>query len=326
MDPSVTYSVVIPVYNSTSSLPELVHRIHQVFLSDVKDTYEIILVDDGSTNDETWKQIEFLVKEYSQVRAYQLMRNFGKNAALLCGMESSKGNYVIMLDDDLQHQPEDIPTFLAQKEHDVVIGAFLNKECSLVKKVTSEINGWFEVQLLGKPRLIKSSPFRMVTKQVVQAMLAMKTSYPSIPAMMYSVTRDVVNVRVTHSARVHGESGYTMVKMGATLSNMIINNSSLLLRIVAGAGMIIALLSLSMAFFFVSKKILKGTLVPGWASLMVAILFLGGLTLLSIGILGEYLVRIINGVERKPSYVVRKKTAENSENESSNETRREMIT
>ncbi|HEY8399731.1 MAG TPA: glycosyltransferase family 2 protein [Cytophagaceae bacterium] len=300
------FSIVIPVYNSTSSLTELVDRIDKVF-SQLDAAYEIIFVDDGSSNKATWPVIEKLAMQKPSVKGVQLTRNFGKPGALMCGLEQAAGDYIITMDDDLQHLPEDLPALIAKKEHDIVIAYFKDKKHSFQKQVFSKINSWFEEKLIGKPAHIKSGPFRLLKREIVANMLSVKTAYPSISALMYFVSKDVVMAEVSHGERKFDKSGFTFKKMLGTFSNLLINNSSFLLQVMAGMGIGISTLSFIMAIAFLIKKLTVGTTVAGWASLMIVILFIGGLILFSLGVVGEYLIRIINGVENKPSYLIRKK-------------------
>ena len=145
------YSVVIPVYNTTHSLQELVARIEKVFRDEIKDSYEIIFIDDCSTNTDTWPTLVELKKTHPQVNVIQLMRNFGKAGAVFCGLNQASGKYTITMDDDLQHRPEDIVNLIANEQHDVVIGTFAQKKHSWFKKISSSIVNWFDFKLLGKP-------------------------------------------------------------------------------------------------------------------------------------------------------------------------------
>ena len=118
------YSVIIPVYNTESSLLELAKRLKSVFLNQVGSSYEVIFVNDNSTNSGTWKVLQELVKLDSNVRAIRLTRNFGQQAATICGIELAEGNYVVTMDDDLQHLPEDIPALIAKRDHDIPFQKF----------------------------------------------------------------------------------------------------------------------------------------------------------------------------------------------------------
>lgn len=303
----VTYSIVVPVYNSTQSLIELVERVDRVFKCSVKETYEIILIDDASPNQETWFVMKNLAQHYPEVQIIQLMRNFGKHGAVLCGFRQARGDYIFTLDDDLQHCPEDMPKFIDQKDHDVVIGAFVHKEHPLFKQITSRIKGWFDHKLVGKPAHIKNGPYKLYNAAVVEAMLQIKTPYPFISALMFYATQDIVMVEIEHSKRKFGKSGFTLKKMFRSFSNLLINNSSFLLQIVAVIGISISGISFLTGLFFVGKNIIIGIGVPGWTSLIVVTLVTNGLILFSVGVIGEYLIRIISSIENRPAYIVRKK-------------------
>jgi glycosyltransferase involved in cell wall biosynthesis len=308
MDPAISYSVVVPVYNSTQSLQELAGRIQAVFRDQVKDSYEIIFVDDASPNKETWKVLELLSKQQANIRAIQLMRNFGKQGAMLCGFREVKGKYIITMDDDLQHLPEDIPALIRLKDHDIVIGKFSAKKHSIPKKIYSSLNSWFEEKLIAKPKHITNTPFKLIKAEVIEVIKDIRTSHPYVPALLFFATRDVVMTDVSHGVRTYDSSGFTFGKMYRTFSNMLFNNSSFLLQLIAVMGVSISLLSFIFGSYFLVKKLAVGIAVPGWASLMVVLLFIGGLILFSVGVVGEYLIRIINGIEKKPAYLVRKKT------------------
>jgi glycosyltransferase involved in cell wall biosynthesis len=308
MNSQILYSIVIPVYNSTQSLRELAGRIDMVFKTRIKDSYEIIFVDDASPDKETWKMLELLSKEYENVRCVQLMRNFGKQGAMMCGFMEMQGRYIVTMDDDLQHLPEDIPLLISRKDHDIVIGKFSDKKHSITKKIYSSLNSWFEEKLIGKPKHITNTPFKLIKREVVEVIRNIRTSHPYVPALLFFASRDVVMVEVNHGARAYNSSGFTFGKMYRTFSNMLFNNSSFLLQLIAVMGVSISLLSFIFGGYFLVKKLAIGIAVPGWASLMVALLFIGGLILFSLGVVGEYLIRIINGIESKPAYLVRKKT------------------
>jgi dolichol-phosphate mannosyltransferase/undecaprenyl-phosphate 4-deoxy-4-formamido-L-arabinose transferase len=301
----IQYSIVIPVYNSTNSLQELADRLDIVFKK-LNVSYEIIFVDDASPNAATWPLLEKLAQTHKNIRCFQLMRNFGKPGAMICGLEQSIGEYIITMDDDLQHFPEDIPKLISLNKHDVVVGAFSNKEHSLFKKFGSNVHGWFENKIIGKPKHIKNSPFKLIKGQVVRAALEIKTPYPHIGALLFYVTKDIAMIEVGHGKRMYNKTGFTLKKMIQTFSHLLINNSSFLLQKMAFLGISISILSFILGLYFLVKKITVGTPVQGWTSLAIINLFLGGLILFSIGVVGEYLIRIINGIERRPSFIVRR--------------------
>ena len=303
---NITYSIVIPVYNSTEWLKELVDRLTDVFTSVVEDTYEIILIDDASSDPSTWKMMKLLAEKFSEVIIVQLRRNFGKAGAVLCGFEQARGKYIFTMDDDLQHLPEDIPKFIEHKDHDVVMGRYIRKNHPFLKRFTSRIKGWFDWKIAGKPFHVQSNPFRMYKSDVAKAMLKMTTPYPFISAIMYYTTRDIVTVDIEHGRRNGTPSSFNMLKRLKSFSNLLLNHSSFMLQFVSVMGVSVSLVSFLLGIFYVIKNFVVGRPVPGWTSLIVVTLFLNGLLLFSVGIIGEYLIRIINGIERRPPYLVKK--------------------
>jgi glycosyltransferase involved in cell wall biosynthesis len=233
------------------------------------------------------------------------MRNFGQQSATLCGLHIASGDLIITMDDDFQHNPADIPKLITESSHDIVIAQFQHKKHSFFKRFTSSIKGWFDTLILGKPHGLQLSSFRLIRREVVQAMLSIKTSYPFLPALMFYVTKDVVNVSLEHHPRQRGTSGYSFIQLLKLFSNLLVNNSSLLLQFIGGVGILSSIISLAAALYFIIQKVVYHTPVAGWTSVIVATLFLGGINLLSIGIIGEYLLRIIKGVEKKPAYLIR---------------------
>lgn len=303
------YSIIIPVYNSNESLLELAERLDKVFLKVVKKSYEIIYIDDGSTNKETLEALLNVKKRFQEnVTIIQLSRNFGKAGAVYCGFSEARGEYIITIDDDLQQLPEDIPKLVEfQERFDVVIGTFKKRKHSLLKRITSKIKKWFDYRLLGIPKTLHSTPLKLYKSFVVDSILKVNTPFPFIAGLMFNVTRNIRMVEVNHNKRKYGSSSFNFSKRLKQFSNLLINNSSFLLRIIAYIGITISLLNFFLAIFFIFKKFFIGTFVSGWTSLIVIILFIGGLMLFSIGVVGEYLIRIIKGLEHQPPFIIRRK-------------------
>lgn len=311
MGTTVAYSIIVPVYNSERSLRELAVRAHKLFTEVLQEDYEIIFVDDGSPNPNTWPALEAVSDEFEAVRCVKLMRNFGQQAATICGMQLSCGEHVITMDDDLQHAPEDIAILAQMKEHDIVIGQFLQKKHSIGKRLASKVKGEFDRVILGKPKHIHLTAFRMFNRLTVNAMLQLvDTPYPFIPAMMFYVTKDVVGVKINHHDRLEGESGYNLSRMIRLFNNLLINNSSILLQFIGNIGLSMSFFSFVIAILFIVRKLFFKVNTVGWTSTIVTLLFIGGLILFTLGVIGEYLLRIINTVEKRPLFLVRKDTKE----------------
>ena len=301
----IQLSVVIPAYNSNDSLEELARRLESILTKMTARQYEIIIVDDASPDPSTWERIQKIAAEQANVRAIQLMRNFGKAGAVLCGMSEARGDWIVTMDDDLQHRPEDLPALFEKREHDVVMGNFPVRKAGFVAELGGDVKAWLDHKLIGKPKHIRVSPLKLYRAQVVAAMLQIHTPYPFIAALLFEVTHDVVMVDVVHERRKYGRPAFTFRKRVRQFLNLLISNSSLLLRMAAVLGMVIAVLSVIAGAVLVILKFTKEAVYPGWTSLMVVTLVIGGVNLFTLGVVGEYLIRIIRGVESRPAYLVR---------------------
>jgi len=298
------YSVVIPVYNTAEVLKELQLKIDTVFKQlDAK--YEIIFIDDSSPNPHTWVTLCNLVDNFDNITAIRLSRNFGQHSATICGLSYAKGEYIITMDDDMQHDPFDIPLLLKKSSHDIVIGTYKNKKHSFLKNIASNLKSYLDYKLLKKPKHLKLTAFRLLNRNIVNGILRVKTSNPFLPALMFYITQDVCQVNVEHYNRQEGKSGYSAIKMIKLISSLIINNSSVLLRFIGIIGLVMMIFSIIVIVALFYRSFVSGVEVEGWTSLISTILLFGGLQLLSIGVIGEYLIRIIRETEYKPSYFVK---------------------
>ena len=301
------YSVVIPVYNSEASLAELCSRIRGVF-ERMGMTYEIVLVDDGSI-DNSWQVMKTQRKKNGDIKVIQLMRNFGQPNALMCGFHHVSGRYVITMDDDLQNPPEEIPKLIDEmkKGYDSVIGALEVKQDSAFKKTGSLLIRYLLTRIFDKPKEMKLSSFRIIKRTVTDEIKALNTPYPFITGMLLSITINIGNVTVKHEARKHGRSNYNFAKLIQLAFNLLINYTTLPLRILTMVGILISTLSFCMGLYFVIKKLMLNIAVPGWTSLIVLLSFFNGLLLIILSLIGEYLGRIIGEISNKRQFVIKEK-------------------
>jgi glycosyltransferase involved in cell wall biosynthesis len=297
------YSVVVPVFNSENSLLQLVSRLKKVFDEVIKDSFEVILVDDGSSHPGTWPVLERLACEEPFVVCIRLMRNYGKASAVLCGLNWAQGHWIITMDDDLQQAPEDIPKLITYRDHDVVVGQFRVKHHTTIQIVTSRIKSLFDRVILGVP--CRMSPLKLITAKVAHSVRRTSTPNPFIPALLSAVTDDFVGVEVEHHPSFHGKSRYSLLARFKQFSNLLIGNSSIFLRGFAFLGLIISLIGLLFALYIVGRRLFGSMVLPGWSSLIVINLVFGGLILTALGLNGEYLVRILEETGSKPVYVIR---------------------
>lgn len=299
-------SLVVPVYNSGPSLIELADRAAAALRGI---DHEIIFVDDGSTAAETWPTLRALAAARPGVMAVQLTRNFGRAAAVLCGIEHARGAVIVTLDDDLQHRPEDIPALYALREHDVVVAQFPVRHHGWLNRLTSRIKAVFDHKILGVPRHIRMTSFLLLRAETARNMLRIRTPYPFIPALVFFATKDVASVNVEHTARKFGRGELTFRHRVRMFSHLIINNSSYLLKVIAGIGLTAAVGSILLGLYLLIRWPFASRIVAGWTSLMLMGLTMGGLILFTLGVIGEYLIRIIYSIERRPPFLVRRTIA-----------------
>ena len=290
-------SVVIPVFRCRDLLEELYQRLQSV-LTPLTDYWEIILVDDAS-NDGTFDRMLELHDSDKRVKLIRFSRNMGQHHATLCGLQRAVGDYVFTLDDDLQNPPEEIPRFLAKIDEgfDLVIGRITGgKKHNWFRNFASSVVQSLVGSILGKPKELALSSYRGMTKQVVSGMASFKGKHVYIPALMLNSVppERLCNILVSHNPRPIGKSTYTLRKLFKLFSYLLINHSRFPLRVVTTWGFLVSIASLSYALLIVVKVGLYGSQFSGWASLAVLISFLSGNILFCIGILGEYIGRLVS--------------------------------
>lgn len=304
----VLISIVIPIYNSKKILPNLFEAIYAYAQSRSQEKYEVIFVNDCSP-DNAWEIIKDLQSQHPDfVRGIKFSRNFGQQPATIAGIAHAKGDFVITMDDDLQHHPEDIPLLLAayqqEKDTHIVIAHLQNKKTTGFKKFVSNMNRRVTSTVLNKPKDIHLSAFRLIDRFVVDKMLEIQTAFPFIPALMFTVTKKVVNVSLEHRERYAGKSNYSIKRMVQLSSRLLINNSTLMLDMIATLGILIASLSFLGIMTIVGLRMSGIAFAPGWVSIISSIYLIGGLILFSLGIIGKYLQRILVEVTNIPNYVI----------------------
>jgi polyisoprenyl-phosphate glycosyltransferase len=304
-----TYSVVVPVYNSALSLEELSIRIHNVFTL-LNETYELILVNDCS-RDNSWEIITNLKKYNSNIRAFNLVFNVGQFTATFCGMEYAEGEYIITIDDDLQNPPEEIPKLIKliteNSHYDCVDGIPHNKQHNIFRNAGSWAIRLLYEKLWFKDKAIKNSSFRIFTSEIKNRLLMFETRSPVTSGLILKLTDKVGNVTVHHEKRKYGKSNYNLIRLVSATFDNIVNYSTLPLQIVARFGILTSILSFFIAVFYTIQYIRGVITQPGFFSIIVTISFFSGLILLSIGVLGEYIMRIIKEVNHSPKYIIKDK-------------------
>ena len=300
--------MVIPCYASGEWLADLVDRVSKAMM-DLD--HEIVLVNDCSPDDTTWPAIVGIAKSKATVRGIDLARNVGQFAALMCGLSIARGEKVITIDDDFQHPPEEIPTLIAalDEEVDVVIGVYQEKQHGGFRNLGSSLmNRVF--RSFGKPEDLRMGSFRLMRRSVVETLLDFGTVRPVPGAMLLQATSRIRNVDVRHAPRTRGQSGYSVRRLISSTIDNVINATTAPLRMISGLGLLIALLAGAVMVFYLLRAFIADQAVPGFSTIVVLITFFGGATLLAIGLLGEYVARIVVEAARPPLYAIRARTPE----------------
>lgn len=303
----IKYSIVIPVYNSEKTLVELFSRITKVF-EDISNSYEIIFINDGSI-DNSWGKLTELANIDSHVVGVNLMRNFGQHNAIMCGFNKCVGDFIITLDDDLQHPPEEIPKLIAEIDKgtaDVVIGSYGKKQHNFIRNMGTSLVKKITKKTLGIPVNLDMTSFRIISRQVIDEVIKFNTVSPRIGLIIFNVTKNIVNVKTEHHPRKEGKSGYPFTKLVGNFLDNIINYSSLPLRMASYAGFILSLSSFLLGIYFAFSLFFNLITVSGFTTIVVLITFFFGTTIMILGLIGEYLIRIIHASEYKPQYIIRK--------------------
>lgn len=298
-------SIIIPCYNSEHSLRDVVELTMREFDNLDDYTCEFVLVNDNS-KDGTMGVIRALAQEHDNVHGICLMRNFGQHNGLMCGMNYAHGDLIVGMDDDMQTHPSQLPIILgAMKEgYDLVYGIYPKSTNGTLKNFTSWLNRKTSQVLLGRPKNIRSSNYWCITSKVKDEVVKYTGFSPYVDGVFYRVTNNIGNVPIEHHKRAYGQSGYTLRKLIRQWMAYF-NYSVIPLRFASIAGVIAACIGFVAGIVTLVRKILDPTMVAGWASTVCLLLFLSGLILMVLGIIGEYLGKIILTVNQTPQYIIR---------------------
>lgn len=301
-------SVAIPCYRSEKTLPHVVSSIQNAFADRPEHDYQIILVNDGSPDQgATYRTIQELCRKDRKIVGVNMSRNFGQSRAKMAALEYVRGDCVVFMDDDGQHPTDGIFTLVEklQEGYDVVFAQFPKKKHSLFKRVTSDLFRKVQEMLLVKPRGISISSFYILSKFAADTLRQYHSPSPSVGAYLLNVTTKFANVSIEHKSRIAGESNYTLKKMFALALTSMTNFTMIPLRFSAVIGAAAACLGFLYGLILVIQKLVFPSVVIGYTSQMAVMLLLGGLILLVLGIIGEYIGRIYMILSDLPQYVVR---------------------
>jgi len=302
---TMKYSVIIPVYNSEQIVAETVSRTRAFFEARKLD-FEIILVNDGSV-DQSWHVISELARADIRIKAINLLRNYGQHPANLCGFRHASGDWLITMDDDLQNPPEEIAHLIAKatEGHDLVLGKFRSKMHAAHRRIGSKIVNWLNARIFKKPEGLVLSNFRILRKDVVKRICEYQSPFPYIPGLALMFSASPANVEVEHHPRRIGKSNYNALRITQLVATILFNYSSFPLRLVMGIGLAVSFASFVMGIAYLIKGLIHGSQVPGWTTLVVLLAFFNGMLMLMVGILGEYMVRLLTQASGSTPYQVK---------------------
>lgn len=309
-DTTERLSVVIPVYQSESTIGQLVDSL----VSDLGASHgslEIVLVNDGSTDRSHMAAVE-AQHRHSCVKYIRLARNFGEHNAVMCGLKQATGDAVAIIDDDFQNPVSQIPV-MAEKlsqGYDVVYSAYAKKHHSPLRNLGSRFNGLVANRLMDVPEGVYLSSFKVMNAFLVEVVTAYDGPFPYIDGLIMRSTNSIGTQVVEHAPRAEGESNYTFRRLIRLWLNMLTGFSILPLRVASMAGVGMSVTAFLMTIFFVTSALVGGifdsrNIPPGWASLIVSMTLFAGLQLMVLGTVGEYLGRVWLTQTRAPQYIIR---------------------
>ena len=301
-------SFVIPCYRSQATLPSVIREIQETMEGLRQYTYEVVLVNDCSP-DNIFETIRELCRENANMTGINLAKNFGQHSALMAGFHQVKGDIIVCLDDDGQTPADEVGKLLEgiEKGADVVYAKYAHKHHSGFRNWGSHVNELMTRVMLGKPKDLFVSSYFAARRFVVDEMIKYEYPYPYVIGLVLRTTKNIVNVEVNHRDRMEGTSGYTLGKLLGLWFNGFTAFSVKPLRIATVTGAGCAFLGFAYGIYTIIKKIFINPpgLVTGFSALMSVLVFMGGMLMLMLGLVGEYMGRMYISMNRSPQYVVR---------------------
>lgn len=299
-------SFVIPCYRSEHTLPHVVAEIEDKMKSLPQYEYDIFLINDCSPDD-TLGTIRRLCAEHDNIKGIGFAKNFGQHAALMAGLRHSDGDYVVCLDDDGQTPADEVDKLLDKLEegYDAVYAKYEHKRHSAFRNMGSKVNELMTRVMLDKPAKLSVSSYFAVKRFVVKDMIKYENSYPYVIGLVLRATKNITNVPVNHREREEGSSGYTLKKLLGLWFNGFTAFSVKPLRIATAVGGFSAGIGFLYGIYTIVKRLVNPDVPMGFSSLMAVLVFFGGMIMVMLGLIGEYVGRIYISLNNSPQYVIR---------------------
>ncbi|MDD3430190.1 MAG: glycosyltransferase [Oscillospiraceae bacterium] len=302
-------SFVIPCYRSSATIMQVVNDIITTVTANNNYTYEIILVNDCSPDDNaTWQCLRCLAEENPAVKAINFSKNSGQHAALLAGYRYATGSYVISLDDDGQTDPRfcfDLIAKLEQEDLDIVFAAYPEKQHAWYRNIGTLLNNTMASYLIGRPKSLSLTSYFVCRSFIIEELCRYQGPFPYIDGLLLRSSSRIGSVSVPHHTRQEGSSGYTFSKLLGLWLNGFTAFSIKPLRIATLAGFACACFGFLFGLYVIIQRFVITDYVAGYSSLMAVIIFVGGMLMIMLGLVGEYIGRIYISINNSPQYVVR---------------------
>lgn len=308
-------SFIIPCYGSEKTVEEVINEIIKKVKEKENYDYEIIAVNDQSP-DNVWEILKEIANKNDKIKIINLAKNMNRPGALMAGMANAIGDYIVLMDDDGQCPMENLWNLLKPLEdgHDVSIAKYPKYKQSIFKSFGTIVNRKMTEIVMEKPKGLNFTNFTAIKKYIVQEMLKYKNPYPYMTGLLLRTTSDIVNVEMEERERISGNTNFTFKKMLKLWINGFTAFSVKPLRISTVIGFLTALIGFVYGILIIVHKIFVHTAVlPGYSSLMATLLFIGGIIMLMLGLIGEYIGRIYISINNSPQYVIKEKYNFNKE-------------
>ena len=303
-------SIITPVYGCCKSINSLYERLNKS-LSTITNDFEIIMVNDSSP-DNAWEAIKELAKKDDRVKGINLSRNFGQHKAITAGLDYAKGDWIVVMDCDLQDQPEEIIKLYnkAQEGYEIVFGRRAERKDTFLKRLSSKL--FYKVYDYFTESKIDNTiaNFSIISKKVLNTLKKMREQNRTYPLFVNWIGFKRTEINIEHSSRDEGKSSYTFSKLINLAIDSIVSQSNKPLKLSIKFGFILSFLSLIYACLLVLRYFIFSIPVEGWTSVMVSIYFIGGLLFANMGILGLYVGKIFDETKNRPIYIVQETTFE----------------
>lgn len=308
-------SVVIPVYKAENCLNELYLRL-KAALETISENFEIVLVEDCG-GDASWEVIERLAAADPRVRGLQFSRNFGQHYGITAGLDVCQGEWVVVMDCDLQDRPEEIPRLYAkaQEGYDVVLARRGTRCDPPLKRMSSWLFYKAFRYLTDTQYDGETGNFRIISRKVVENFRRMGEQLRFFGGLVQWIGFPTTSIDVEHAERFEGKSTYTLRKLWKLASETIIAHSDKPLRLATRFGFLMAFFSFCYGAYILGRALIYGSPIPGWNSLIVSLYFIGGIIIAILGMLGVYLGKTFDESKGRPLYIVRRATFDESERE-----------